>query len=65
MSATERPYCAPNVGCTLRETAAIMTARGYPMTFQAVKDTENRALRKLRDELRQFYETWRDDQLSR
>ncbi len=33
---------------TLTDVAEIMTRRGYPMTKQAVRDTEQRAIRKLR-----------------
>ena len=46
---------------THREIAQIMTARGYPMTPQAVYETEQRALRKLRDALAGWSDQTPDD----
>lgn len=45
-----------------REVSEIMTARGHRMSAQAVKQTEERALKKLRRELGEFFRNeWREE----
>lgn len=48
MFAAGKPLAATAV-LSCREVAAIMTARGYPMTTQRVMQLEHQAIKKLRE----------------